>query len=98
MVLIRGWPCLKTSLAVLHDFLFIISKFDVTSSSCTKEGNKNILITPGMFCMNKENKNEVHLKQNVNLNHYDEKLKAVCYFKTHQVQTKGLKSIRKPIS
>lgn len=91
MVLIRGWPCLKTSLAVLHDFLFIISKFDVTSSSCTKEGNKNILITPGMFCMNKENKN-------VNLNHYDEKLKAVCYFKTHQVQTKGLKSIRKPIS
>lgn len=28
---------MKTSLAVLYDFLFIISRFKVTSSSCTKE-------------------------------------------------------------
>lgn len=28
---------MKTPLAVLYDFLFIISRFKVTSSSCTKE-------------------------------------------------------------
>lgn len=43
---------MKTPLAVLYDFLFIISRFKVTSSSCTKEEIKNILITSCMFCIN----------------------------------------------
>lgn len=40
-----GRRCVKTSLVVLYDFLFIISRFKVTSSGCTEEEIKHILIT-----------------------------------------------------